>query len=495
LFSARLNRRVALAILVIAAVACIGANSLIGPSRAASPAWTGRSRAAAPGRTAGPDYLPGEVLVGYVPGPTAAQVAHAARDMGVRVVTASAAPGGALTSGAAEQIVHVPVGRSIWPVIARLRHQRGVLYAVPDYIAHAAGWIPDDPGNAHHPGGWQQLQWNFLAGAGVDAPDAWSHMFAVHRPGGKGVVIAVLDTGVAYRNWHAFQKSPDFTGTHFVNPYDFVAGNAFPLDREGHGTFVAGMIAEATNNRLGLTGLAYGAKIMPVRVLDANGNGDARTIARGIRYAVKHGAQVINLSLEFDITVTAGQIPDIISAINFAHRHGVVVVAAAGNDNSQQLAYPAAAPSVISVGATTLDRCLAGYSNVSAKLDLVAPGGGDDNALPSDPDCHPFRSLPPVRQMTFSDFNSLNPGADPDRFSLPGSYGTSMAAPEVSATAVLVIASRVLGPDPTPDQILAHLEQTATPLGGSQPNDDYGYGLVNAGAATAPLPGAAQANR
>ena len=195
------------------------------------------------------------------------------------------------------------------------------------------------------------------------------------------MVIAVLDTGVAYRNWHGFRKSPDFNGTHFVDPYDFVARNAFPLDREGHGTFVAGMIAEATNNRLGLTGLAYGAKIMPVRVLDADGNGDSQTIARGIRYAVKHGAQVINLSLEFDITVTASQIPNIITAINYAHRHGVVVVAAAGNDSSRQLAYPAAAPSVISVGATTLDRCLAGYSNIGAKLDLVAPGGGDDAAL------------------------------------------------------------------------------------------------------------------
>src|SRR6202012_5073424 len=131
------------------------------------------------------------------------------------------------------------------------------------------------------------------------------------------------DTGVAYRNWKSFKKSPDFTSTQFVDPYDFVAGDAFPLDREGHGTFVAGMIAEATNNRFGLTGLAYGAKIMPVRVLDADGNGDSRTIARGIRYAVKHGAKVINLSLEFDISVTAAQIPGIISAVGYAHRHGV----------------------------------------------------------------------------------------------------------------------------------------------------------------------------
>jgi serine protease len=302
------------------------------------------------------------------------------------------------------------------------------------------------------------------------------------------VTVAVLDTGVAYRDWQRFRASPDFAQTKFVDPYDFIAGNPFPLDREGHGTFVAGMIAESTNNGIGLTGLAYGARIMPVRVLDADGNGDSATIAKGIRYAVAHGAQVINLSLEFDLNVTASQIPDIIKAIGFAHRHGVVVVAASGNDSSHQLAYPAAAPAVISVGATTRDRCLAGYSNGSAKLDLVAPGGGDDASLSTDSNCHPFRSLPSVHQMTFSDLDSITPGANATRFSLPGSYGTSMAAPAVSATAALVIASGVLGPRPSPDRILARLEQTATPLGGSQPNPDYGYGLVNAGAATARTP-------
>ena len=428
-------------------------------------------------------YVPSEVLVGYGTGQTAITAAHATRIMGVRTVADTAD-----TADAGSRVVKVPKGQSVWQAIAKLKRQAGVQYAVPNYIAHqAGGWIPNDRGNTHRPQGWQQLQWNFLPGVGIDAPDAWAHMFAAHRPGGRGVTIAVLDTGVAYRNWQGFGKSPDFARTHFVAPYDFVASNAFPLDREGHGTFVAGMIAESTNNGIGLTGLAYGAKIMPVRVLDSDGNGDSATIATGIRYAVKHGAQIINLSLEFDISVTAAQIPDIISASNFAHRRGVVVVAAAGNDSSSQLAYPAAAPAVISVGATTRDRCLAGYSNGGAKLDLVAPGGGDDANLSSDPDCHPFRNLPAVHQMTFSDFDSISPGTNTTRFSLPGSYGTSMAAPAVSATAALVIASGVLGPRPSPDRILVRLEQTATPLGGTQPNPDYGYGLVNASAATAPI--------
>jgi serine protease len=136
---------------------------------------------------------------------------------------------------------------------------------------------------------------------------------------------------------------------------------------------------------------------------------------------------------------------------------------------------------VISVGATTSDRCLASYSNTGNRLDLVAPGGGDDSSLLSDPNCQPFRTLPDVFQMTIFD------GANPSHFGLPGGwYGTSMSAPHVAATAALVIASGVIGRRPTPDQVLARLEQTAQTLGGAKPNSDYGYGLLDAAAATAP---------
>ena len=125
--------------------------------------------------------------------------------------------------------------------------------------------------------------------------------------GGRGVVVAILDTGIAYRNWQNFKESPDLKGTRFVRPYDFVSNNRYPLDQNGHGTFVASTIAEATNNGFGLTGLAYGASIMPVRILDSSGLGDAATISRGIRYAANQGAKVINLSLEFDLGVTASR--------------------------------------------------------------------------------------------------------------------------------------------------------------------------------------------
>jgi serine protease len=448
----------------------------------------GAARASAAG------YVPHEVIVGYRSG--AVETPALAR-FGVRSSTPAPTPG--------SRVLHLRRGESVSAAIARLKRQSGIAYAVPNYIAHMAGrapkggsteaaqaelageFYPDDGGRADRARGWEQMQWNMLPGSGVNAPEAWSNLLGDGRAGGKGVVVAVLDTGVAYRDWKQFHRSPDFGRTHFVSPYDFVSNNKYPLDRNGHGTFVAGILAESTNNGIGLTGLAYGASIMPIRVLDSSGEGDEATIARGIRYAVNHGAQVINLSLEFlPSQVNAGsEIPQIVSAIGYAHRRGVTVVGAAGNDETDQIAYPARAPGVISVGATTRDRCLADYSNGGSGLDIVAPGGGDDAIMPSEPDCHPERSLPSIYQLT------LTSPPHWSRFGYPGYYiGTSMSSPEVAATAALVIASRVLGPHPTPDQILNRLEQTATtlPVGGAKPNSDYGYGLLNAGAATTPGP-------
>jgi serine protease len=451
-----------------------------------APLASAAGRGSARATRAAPRYAPRELIVGYRP-PVRSPLAEI-RTIG-RLPEARAVRGTTATAAApASELIRLPRGASVTAAARAFARLPGVSYAVPNYVARAAGsWIPNDPGRTHHAGGWRRLQWNFLAKAGVNAPEAWANLRHDHRAGGKGVVVAVLDTGVAFRDWKKFKRSPDFAGTRFVDPCDLVAGtlehgrctDPYPLDRNGHGTFVTGVIAEATNNHLGLTGLAYGASIMPVRVLDASGDGYASVISRGIRYAVSHGAAVINLSLEFDLDVRASGIPTIISAIRFAHAHGVVVVAAAGNDSSTQIAYPAHAPQAVSVGATTLDRCLANYSNVGSGLDLVAPGGGEDTRLTSGAGCHPNRRLPDVFQMTFG-----NPSR-PTAFGFPGGwYGTSMSAPDVSAAAALVIASRVLGRHPTPDQILARLEQTAQPLGGSAPNSDYGYGLLNVGAAT-----------
>jgi serine protease len=441
-------------------------------------------------------YVPGKVVVGFRTLPSAAAEAAIAARGGARL-DSSAEPGTALLDVSARE--------SLAGALARLRAQPDVAYAVPDYIAHASGFfIPNDRGRGAGATDWRALQWNFLSADGVGAPVAWSNLRHDQAPGGRGVTVAILDTGVAYTNWTdprthvVFARSPDFAQTRFSHPCDLIRGgfaggpNAtitsksrcmFPqaVDRNGHGTFVAGVVGESTDNRVGVTGLAYGATIMPVRVLDAAGDGDSVTIAHGIRYAVTHGARIINLSLEFDLSVTADQIPNVIGAINFAYRHGVMVIAAAGNDSANQLAYPAADPQVVSVGATTRDRCVAAYSNTGPGLSLVAPGGGDDSAVTGDSNCHPGWSLPDVYQMTL-----LDP-THPRLFGLPsGWYGTSMAAPHVAAAAALVIASGVLGAHPTPAQVLARLESTARPLGSApRPNQVYGYGLLNAAAATA----------
>jgi len=198
-----------------------------------------------------------------------------------------------------------------------------------------------------------------------------------------------------------------------------------------------------------------------------------------VRFAVKHGARVINLSLEFSSNVRASDIPELIGALRFARRHGVFIVGAAGNEAHTAIAYPARAPNVVAVGATTEHGCLADYSNDGSGLTLVAPGGGADASLPGDPNCHPEQPAGrDIFQVTFA-------GASPRRFGIPSGYeGTSMAAPHVAAAAALVIASRVLGRRPTPAQITARLRATARKLGGGGDEHLYGAGLLDIGAAT-----------
>jgi len=458
------------------AVILIGAAApatLSAPPTIPAPTLAARAAAARP-------YAEDEVVVGYAP----AQASNAAAAVRYARIARSAQQG---ALSAHTQVLHLAKGVSVARALKRLRAQRGVAWAVPDYIAHIAGEaapaglpVPDDEGTAHTPGGWEQLQWNFVGPFGVNALQAWANVAADGAPGGKGVTVAVLDTGVAYANRGRWRRSPDFSPYTFVKGYDFVAKSPYPYDRNGHGTFVAATIAEATNNHYGLTGLAFAARIMPVRVLDAQGEGEASTIAEGVYFAVKHHAQVINLSLEFSPGVTASDIPELIAALNYAHRHRVLVVAAAGNEGHAAIAYPARAPNVVSVGATTEHGCLADYSNDGAGLTLVAPGGGADADLPGDPNCHP--EDPPGRdvyQVTFS-------GSSFTKFGMPSGYeGTSMATPHVAATAALIIASGVLGRHPTPAQITARLRATARKLGGGGDQRLYGAGLVDAAAATA----------
>ncbi|MET0558833.1 MAG: S8 family serine peptidase [Solirubrobacterales bacterium] len=398
----------------------------------------------------------------------------------------------------------LPAGTGVRETAATLRANPSVAYAVPDYVATASADTfvpPDDSGTLAHgaeaasaAGDWVFKQWNFLspefeAGlrmptsvGGIDAVGAWQNLAEAGRPGGLGVTVAVLDTGVAYRDdGSQFLRSPDFAASQFARGFDFVDRDRLPLDENGHGTHVAATIGEETGNGIGLTGIAYNAKLMPVRVLDAHGRGRASDIAKGIRFAVRHGAQVINMSFNFGC---GKQVPEVDEALREAYEQGVVAVASAGNLGSETcVSEPATGPRVIAVGGSTEGGCLGSYSLSGPEIDVLAPGGGRPSS-----DCASISSRP-IYQVT------LRRGSTDD-FAIPGDYvGTSMAAAHVSGVAALVLAADTYGGprlypsgEQTPkNRVVAvthWLRHTARDLGLSRV--EQGAGLIDAAAATAP---------
>jgi serine protease len=352
-------------------------------------------------------------------------------------------------------------------------------------LANDPGPLSKPPGP---PGGWVSLQWNFLpwegtpttslpvSAGGIDAVGAWQNLTAAKREGARGTVIAVLDTGIAYRNLASrFRRSPDFGRGQFVPGYDFVEGDRLPLDENGHGTHIAGTIAEKTDNRIGLVGLAYRAKLMPVRVLDRHGAGEADDIAAGIRFAVAHGADVINMSFNFGC---GKKVPSINKELRRAYERGVVTVASTGNLGSEAcVSPPATGPRTIGVGGTTEGGCLGSYSLLPGEgVDVLAPGGGAPV-----PGC-PSVSSRSIYQVTMQ-------GGNPRRFGEPGSYiGTSMAAAHVSGVAAMIIAAGVLPKNVSlrgkVNRVIRRLRNTARDLG--LPAQQQGAGLIDAAAATDP---------
>ena len=405
------------------------------------------------------DYVPDEVIVHYEQGTGGGVAAQVATTAGAQPI--QELPGGS------EQL-QIDDGDSVRETIAELEADPNVTYAVPNWRARAAA-VPNDPAF--------RLQWNLFSPYGINVVEAWSLAEGLGAPGGRGAVVALLDSGVAYERNGRYRRAPDLRRSTFVRPYDFIGKDRHPNDVFGHGTHVAGTIAQTTNNGIATAGIAYNAKIMPLRVLDSNGEGDSAAIARAIRYAGRYRADVINLSLEFPAEVRAAEIPDVLSALRYANRRGVVVVAAAGNQADIAVAYPARAQSVIAVGATTVTGCQADYSNAGEDLDLVGPGGGADapntDSAWDVAHCNPDSIGRPIVQQTFT--------RGVRRFGLPRSYeGTSMASPHVSAIVALVIATKRLGAHPSPRDVEKHLEATARPT--DRP-DRYGAGLVDAAAA------------
>jgi serine protease len=406
--------------------------------------------------------------------------------------------------------VGLPRGAGVLATARALRAKPDVEYAQPNFAAHASavetepttGPDPDDPGTLEAPaiastatvGGWALKQWDFLdysgtgttklptSPGGIDAIGAWANLEAAGRPGAQGVIVAVLDSGIAYRDFGTkYVRSPDFSPEQFVPGEDFVDKDHLPLDENGHGTHVAGTIAEQTNNGVGLTGLAYNAKLMPVRVLNQANVGYANRIAAGIRFAVTHHAQVINMSFNFGC---GEKVPQVDEALREAYDHGVVTVASGGNlspatsSAKSCVSEPATGPRVIGVGGTTEGACIGSYSLAGKGIDVVAPGGGPPAA-----GCPSILSRP-IYQVT------LKPGTT-NQFTIPTNYaGTSMAAAHVSGTVAMILASGVipagLKPKARVRAVTKRLEVTARSLG--YPATVQGHGLIDAARATAATP-------
>lgn len=347
---------------------------------------------------------------------------------------------------ARQEVIYLATGeathlRATRRLLQRLQREALVEYAHPNYQFQAA-FVPNDP--------LYSQQWNLRA---IRMPEAWE------ISQGEGVTVAVVDTGVT--------RVPDLAQTEFVKGYDFVDDDEDPTDLNGHGTHVAGTLAQSTNNALGVAGVAFKAKIMPVRVLDANGFGSLSDVVEGIRYAVDHGATVINLSLGSRASARLME-----EAVAYAHSKGVTVVAAAGNENSSQVSYPARYPHVIAVSATGPDGTKAPYSNYGVGVDIAAPGGAK---TPEHPEYG-------ILQQTINRRN-------PDEPVFAYFQGTSMAAPHVAGVAALIQAQGIKDPD----KVEAILKMSAAPVPGDKQNF-YGAGLLDAARALARARGQQEEN-
>jgi serine protease len=389
-----------------------------------------------------------------------------------------------------QAVVHYADADAARRALPALRQRAGVVSAGPRYVARPADF--DDTGVAQAagtPGGWQAVEWDLVGPFGIDVPGAWTQLATLGARGGAGVKVAVVDTGVAYANRPPYRRSPDLPAKRMRPGYDFVANDRFPNDRSGHGTFVASAIAAAADNHFGMIGVAYGADIMPVRVLDSLDEGTSSAIARGIRYSVDHDARVINLSVEFfdllsgrPYTITSS--PDVRDAIRYAGQHRVPVVVAAGNSGEAEIPSTVLDDSIIYVGATTEHGCLADYSNFGHGVDVVAPGGGSDASLPNDTNCAPnAKAGRNVQQVSFKHGRYGDFSIPHDRSGRIGLKGTSMAAPHVTGVIALLLASKVLGQHPTTKQIAQRLTETARDLGAPGRDRYYAAGLVDAAAA------------
>lgn len=369
-----------------------------------------------------PEVLADELVVDLKDDVTETDVAEVARAAGIELRDNSPD----IKDDGKIELAHVDASRMDAVRAALLRDPR--VEGVEPLGMMRALWVPNDPKYTE--------QWHMSR---VAAEKAWDYTC------GEGVTVAVVDTGIACYDGQGFMKGTDLNGTSCVAGYNFVSKNDVAADDQGHGTHVAGTIAQTTNNGLGVAGLAHCAKLMPVKVLSGRGWGTMADVAEGIRWAADHGAQVINLSL--GSSMRSGVVE---SAVKHAMKKGVVVVAAAGN-SGKSVGYPAAHEGVIAVSATDRNDGLAWFSSRGPEVVIGAPGV----AVTQQTICESGKNKCEV----FGVFN-----------------GTSMASPHVAGAAALLISQGITHPA----AVKAALTSSARP---KEDKKLFGAGILDAGAA------------
>lgn len=314
-------------------------------------------------------------------------------------------------------------------LIVRLSAHRSVEVVEPVVTMQALG-VPDDPMYAQ--------QWNLRT---IDAPAGW------RSGGGRGITVAIIDTGVTV--------VPDLAGTAVLEGYSFVSGEPTSRDGNGHGTHVAGTVAQATNNGLGVAGIAPEATILPLKALNAQGSGNSAWIASAIDEAADQGAHIINMSLG------GGYSGVIATAVQKAQERGVLVIAAAGNSGHEGVSYPAALPGVIGVSATGPHDELAPYSSWGKGVDISAPGGNK------------LKEGGGILQ------NTVVPSKGTDASDYLEFQGTSMATPHVAGAAAIIWSAT--GGDA--EHVASRLLGNSKDLGEEGFDTRFGHGRLDIGAA------------
>jgi subtilisin family serine protease len=302
-----------------------------------------------------------------------------------------------------------------------------VKLAEPNIVFQATATNPNDP--------FYNQQWNLKGAYGVEADLAWDL-----QRGSSGLTLAVIDTGMDYNHEDLIGRRTD--------GWDYYNGDSNPFDDNGHGTVVAGVACANTNNSIGVAGLDWYARVMPLKALGANGEGYLDSVVNSLYHAANNGADVINMSF-----TSSSYSQELVDAVEFAHSKGCVMVAAAGNEGDTRLNYPAALTYVIGAASTDLSGNHSYFSNHNSSVDLAAPG----EAI-------------------------LGPNLG-NTYRLES--GTSEATPHISAAALLVLAEY---PGSTTDEVWRRLKDGARDLGGPGYDEEYGWGLLDInGALRAPL--------